>query len=191
MSDQYQIRRDNETRWGKKRLGETSDFGGGQPESEPGFDNWTENETVYTAPTVDQNEFGGHDYDHGGYEQGIRDCKCGASMLSSSSSGPVNPFGACPMNPRKRRRVVYAFSARGYKIRVMDGEKKLREQSIWDGQGSSIVLIKNHVEHVCVQLAEEYRIDFDLGSSGNLQDDKLGTILQDQSILQEAPVIEW
>lgn len=60
---------------------------------------WIEDGFWYTAPTVDPTKFGGHAYDNGGYAQGVRDCLCGASMHDSSSSGPVDPFGACPNNP--------------------------------------------------------------------------------------------
>jgi hypothetical protein len=96
----------NETKWGKKLLGQTSDFGGGVPEPNEEHSVWVENGEVYTAPTVDRSKFGGHDYDGGGYEKGVRDCKCGAYMLSASSAGPVDPFGACPMNPKTKRLVT-------------------------------------------------------------------------------------
>lgn len=63
-----------------------------------GFSKWCENGVVIHAKTVNP-KFGGHDYDNGGYWQGIRDCTCGCYMLSSSSGGPVDPFGRCPANP--------------------------------------------------------------------------------------------
>jgi hypothetical protein len=71
------------------------------PEPKPGWSIWIESGVYFTAPTVDKNKFSGHAYDNGGYEQGIRDCPCGCFMLSSSSGGPVDPFGPCPRNPRK------------------------------------------------------------------------------------------
>lgn len=60
---------------------------------------WVEWGVWYTAPTVDKARFGGHAYDNGGYERGIRNCPCGCHMGSSSSSGPVDPWGPCPENP--------------------------------------------------------------------------------------------
>lgn len=104
--DAYTTRRNNETRWGKKKLGKTSDFGGGVPDVEKGHSIWVENGVVCTAPTVDRARFGGHAYDNGGYEKGIRDCSCGAYMLSSSSAGPVDPFGPCPLNPKGETVVI-------------------------------------------------------------------------------------
>jgi hypothetical protein len=62
---------------------------------------WCEWGIWYTAPIVDKNKFGGHAYDNGGYELGIRSCPCGCHMGSASSSGPVDPFGPCPENPRQ------------------------------------------------------------------------------------------
>lgn len=64
-----------------------------------GFDVWIENGVWYIAPEVDPKRFGGHAYANGGYERGVRDCPCGCHMLSSSSGGPCDPFGACPENP--------------------------------------------------------------------------------------------
>lgn len=67
---------------------------------EEGHSMWVENGEWFTAPTVDPTKYGGHDYDEGGYERGVRNCVCGCFMGSSNSSGPVDPFGACPMNPK-------------------------------------------------------------------------------------------
>ena len=69
------------------------------PEPQPGYAVWIENGVWYTAPKIDPARFGGHAYDNGGFEMGIRDCPCGCYMLSASSAGPVDPFGACPENP--------------------------------------------------------------------------------------------
>lgn len=69
------------------------------PEKKPGISYWIEWGKWYGATTVDPKKFGGHAYDNGGYEHGVRTCLCGCYMGSSSSSGPVNPFGACPENP--------------------------------------------------------------------------------------------
>jgi len=54
MTDAYTTRRNNETRWGKKKLGKTSDFGGGVPDAKDGYSIWVENGVVCTAPTVDR-----------------------------------------------------------------------------------------------------------------------------------------
>jgi len=59
-----------------------------------GFSYWIEWGRWYEAPTVDPSKFGAHDY-----EPGIGSCKCGCHMGDSNSSGPVDPFGACPCNP--------------------------------------------------------------------------------------------
>lgn len=69
-------------------------------DAKPGWSTWIENGTWYTATTVDRKKFGGHDYDGGGFERGVRECKCGAHMSGCSSSGPVDPFGPCPKNPK-------------------------------------------------------------------------------------------
>lgn len=85
------------TEYGRKSLGKTDVVK--HPPKEDGCSVWLESGEWFAAPTIDRAKFGGHDYDNGGYAQGIRDCKCGAYMLSSSSAGPVDPFGACPLNP--------------------------------------------------------------------------------------------
>lgn len=70
------------------------------PETPEGCDKWIENGQWYAATTVDPEMFGQHTYDGGGYGLGHRDCPCGCYMLSAASGGPVNPFGACPANPK-------------------------------------------------------------------------------------------
>lgn len=60
-----------------------------------GWSLWAENGIWITAKTVSTGL--GHAYNNGGYEHGIRDCPCGCYMLSSSSAGPVDPFGDCPL----------------------------------------------------------------------------------------------
>lgn len=78
----------------------TSDKVGNSPKPMRGFAVWIEWGKWYTAPKIDPRKFGGHAYADGGYGRGIRDCPCGCVMGSSSSSGPVDPFGACPANPK-------------------------------------------------------------------------------------------
>ncbi len=70
------------------------------PKSKRGYSIWIENGVYYTAKTVNKKKFGPHAYDEGGYYLGIHNCPCGCYMGSSSSSGPVDPFGPCPMNPK-------------------------------------------------------------------------------------------
>lgn len=65
-----------------------------------GWAAWIESGTWFTARKVDPKKFGKHAYDNGGYEQGIRECPCGCFMGSYSSSGPVDPWGPCPKNPK-------------------------------------------------------------------------------------------
>lgn len=81
----------------KKTVGKSSEVRNPEPES--GFEVWIENGVWYTAPKIDPAKFGGHAYAGGGYSRGVRECPCGCYMGSSSSSGPVDPFGACPFNP--------------------------------------------------------------------------------------------
>lgn len=50
-------------------------------------------------PKVRDDRYGPHDY--GKHISG--DCQCGYYMAQSSSDGPVDPFGPCPMNPKKAR----------------------------------------------------------------------------------------
>jgi len=65
------------------------------PVAQPGWSIWIESGMWYTAPTVDPDKFGPHEY-----EQTFTGmCSCGCNMWSSSSSGPVDPFGKCPNNP--------------------------------------------------------------------------------------------
>ena len=67
-----------------------------------GWSKWIENGIAYKAKTVNPKKFNGHAYDNGGFEQGIRDCSCGCYMGGFSSGGPVDPFGACPNNPKPK-----------------------------------------------------------------------------------------
>jgi hypothetical protein len=69
------------------------------PSAKRGMAVWIENGVYYTNRKVNPKKFGGHEYDNGGYEKGIRECKCGCRMYDCESSGPVDPFGACPKNP--------------------------------------------------------------------------------------------
>lgn len=91
--------REEQPNWrtAKRSLGKSSDIA--LPEPAKGFSVWIENGEWFTAPTIDDSKFGGHAYDGSGYDIGIRDCQCGCYMGSSSSSGPVDPGGPCPMNP--------------------------------------------------------------------------------------------
>lgn len=70
-----------------------------QKEPQKGYSYWIEWGNWYKCPIVDPTKFGGHDYDNGGYERGIHNCTCGCYMGESHSSGPCDPFGACPENP--------------------------------------------------------------------------------------------
>lgn len=81
----------------KTKIGDSGTYP--NPVVEAGWSLWIENGVWFTAPSVDSDKFGGHDYDNGGYERGIRDCRCGCWMGSACSGGPVDPFGACPKNP--------------------------------------------------------------------------------------------
>lgn len=79
-------------------------LGGNQEEAQatlPGsYSMWVQDGKWFAAPTVDPEKFGAHDYAIGGYERGKRDCRCGCWMGDCRSSGPVDPFGACPANPK-------------------------------------------------------------------------------------------
>lgn len=88
----------DQKRYGKEELG-TSDVIGNHPKAKEGYSLWIENGMWCSAPIVDPSKFGEHAYGNGGYEMGIRDCPCGCFMLSSSSGGPVDPYGKCPKNP--------------------------------------------------------------------------------------------
>ncbi len=85
----------------KRKLGDSGSIP--NPEPEDGFSIWMESGTWYTAPTV-SDDFAGHDYEHGGYVKGVRDCKCGCFMTGFSSGGEVDPFGRCPKNLKRKRR---------------------------------------------------------------------------------------
>jgi hypothetical protein len=83
-----------------KKLICKSDFNKPAPIPESGYSIWIEKGEYFTAPTVDDKKFGSHDYfvdDEFIYLYYL--CKCGCEMTSFASSGPVDPFGACPSNP--------------------------------------------------------------------------------------------
>jgi len=65
-----------------------------------GWSHWVEDGMLYKAKTVDAKKFGGHTYDNGGFDQGVRDCVCGCSMGSFNCFGFVDPFGPCPANQK-------------------------------------------------------------------------------------------
>jgi hypothetical protein len=83
----------------KEALGMSAEIADPRKPQKPGFSTWIENGVWYQAPTVDPAKFGPHDY-HKKWPQ-ITMCKCGCRMGSESSSGPVDPFGACPSNPKQ------------------------------------------------------------------------------------------
>lgn len=66
------------------------------PKMPKGWSQWVEQGIWYKARSVNKRKYGGHHYDNG---DGTGDCICGCYMGDSSSSGPVDPFGPCPMNP--------------------------------------------------------------------------------------------
>lgn len=83
----------------KTEIGSSSEHK--DPKPKRGWSLWIENGVWFTSPKVSPRSFGKHDY-NGGYRKGIRDCRCGCFMLSSSSGGPVDPFGACPKNSKRK-----------------------------------------------------------------------------------------
>lgn len=66
-----------------------------------GYSSWLNKGLLTAAPTVPADKYGGHDYAFGGLDKGITKCKCGCTMTLQSASGPVDPFGPCPLNPIK------------------------------------------------------------------------------------------
>lgn len=85
----------------------------------------------------------------------------------------------CDYDDADMTRIVYAFNAHGSKIRVMDGDKKLREQSAWSRTPYSVVLVEMQTLSACVLLAEEYSVPPDSDNAIN----------QEQSILDEPPIL--
>lgn len=86
-----------ETKYGKEVIGPSDKFDG-EP-TKPGYSTWIEWGIWYQAPTVDPRNRA-HDYEMPqAWEFGLHDCRCGCYMGSSSSSGPVDPFGKCPLKP--------------------------------------------------------------------------------------------
>ncbi len=82
--------------YGKKEIGPSD-----QPvKPKPGFSVWIECGVWYTAPKLLKKDFGPHTFNmpHA-FDDGVRDCPCGCWILSSSSGGPIDPFGPCPLNP--------------------------------------------------------------------------------------------
>lgn len=81
-------------KYGKKEIGSSKEYS--FPKPKRGYSIWIENGIWYTAPTVNKKKFGPHRYGNG-----IGECECGCAMWDSDSYGPVDPFGACPLNPQK------------------------------------------------------------------------------------------
>ncbi len=61
---------------------------------------WVEDGNKRTAPAVDPEKFGDHDYGENPYS--TDDCRhgCGCWAGESRSGGPIDPWGPCPNNPR-------------------------------------------------------------------------------------------
>lgn len=82
----------------KVTIGPSTDFP--NPKPKKGWSVWIENAIYYTAKTVNNKKFGCHDYNRPDpYSSGTGSCRCGCYMGSCNSSGDVDPFGACPLNP--------------------------------------------------------------------------------------------
>lgn len=60
-----------------------------------GWSKWIEDGEWFTAAIVSPDKYGAHSY-----AGGIGFCACGCYMGSCASSGPVDPFGACPKNQK-------------------------------------------------------------------------------------------
>lgn len=84
-----------DTQYGKTEIGSSSIHK--SPKAKRGWSLWIENGVWFTAPTVKKTLFGSHRYDYG---DGTGHCDCGCYMGGCSSSGPVDPFGKCPLNPK-------------------------------------------------------------------------------------------
>ena len=68
---------------------------------EKGEDTWYENGNIHHAPKVDPDKFGAHKY---ASDWRTSDCEygCGCWMGECRSGGKINPFGACPNNPKEK-----------------------------------------------------------------------------------------
>jgi len=89
----------NDTEYGKVEIGPSDVYK--SPKPKRGYAVWIENGVWFTAPKVSPRKFGQHAYAGKAFDFGIRDCPCGCYMLSASSAGPCDPFGACPKNPKQ------------------------------------------------------------------------------------------
>jgi hypothetical protein len=85
----------NENKYGRQSFGSSAEKT--HPTPPPGFSLWIEDGNWFIAPTVDPAKFGPHDYN--ARRNWVGDCTCGCYMGRESSSGPCDPFGACPENP--------------------------------------------------------------------------------------------
>jgi len=81
--------------YGKTKIGDSATHK--NPKPKKGWSVWIEEGVYFTAPTIDPCLF--YDHDYAGNEH-CGSCRCGCQMGSSSSSGPVDPFGACPIRDR-------------------------------------------------------------------------------------------
>lgn len=77
----------------RKVLGSSADIP--NPVKKRGWSIWIEHGIWYTARNVSKKKFGIHSY-----IGGLGACSCGCYMGDCDSWGPVDPFGACPDNPK-------------------------------------------------------------------------------------------
>ncbi len=143
----------------KRKLGDSSSTP--NPEPEDGFSVWIESGVWYTAPTV-SDDFGGHSYDNGGFENGARDCECGCFMLGSSSGGEVDPFGQCPENPKPAPQMSgskFDYSKFCTSCEKLQEENKELEQSITSFQECEIEYDKAQIENKALRENNRYYID--------------------------------
>ena len=88
------------------------------PKAKRGWSLWCEWGTWYTAKKVSKSQFGGHAYAGKAFLQGIRSCSCGCHMSGCMSSGPVDPFGPCPNNPKKGKMILSPPFISGPEIKI-------------------------------------------------------------------------
>jgi hypothetical protein len=68
------------------------------PKVGKGWSLWIENGIWYKARSVNKKKYGPHTYMIN--YNNPHECPCGCYMGGYSSSGPVDPFGPCPSNPK-------------------------------------------------------------------------------------------
>lgn len=139
----------------KTKLGSSRDIP--NPKKRRGHSFWIEHGFWFEAPTVSAKKFGPHQYDgyHGPSRAGCGPCHCGCWMASSASGGMVDPFGPCPLNPKRKtessphRKGKALMRAAVAKVEVQHSGPSDSPVSGWDTQAVKAAIRKAEALSPC------------------------------------------